>query len=653
MSTRKLRFYEFGPFRLDVRERLVLKDGEIVSLTPMVFETLLLLVQNSGHLLEREVLLGKLWPDSFVEEGSLAQNISLLRKALVDSDSTPYIYTFPKRGYLFTSNITEVYEEDNHISEASSTTPEAHISSSNSVEQPVQLSATTSHDNKVVPSKRFGLKPRLFVACALVVIAATAFFWFRQSAGKSDGDDQPLKLIAILPFTTVGELSEGELLGFGMADTLVIKMTNLRGLSVLPSGSVYKYTVRDKTVVDIGRELGVDAVLDGTVQRSGELVRVSAQLIRVRDGTTLWAAKFDQKFDNIFELHEQVGEQLANVLAQHLTSNDHARLSRRYTKTVEAYEAYVTGLYFWNKRGKAAVTNAINYFNRAIEKDPQYAPAYAMLADCYFLNLVDGYAIVSFDEARAKHSEYARKAIELDETLPEAHMVMAAVKEREGDYHSTELEYRRVFDLNPSFAIAHLRYSYFLLQSLDLEKAVTHLRMARQLDPVSPTTNAALCYMLTLSRQPDEAIRHCQRAQELDPEVINGRLNLGEAYLEKGLYNEARAEFQKLPKEHELTAMQAIAYTEARAGNRSAARDILSQLQSSVQADRIPRYNLALIFTVLGDRDRAFAELDTLRLTRFTIAMLKFDPQLDPLRSDPRFASYVRSRNLEHLIGDK
>jgi tetratricopeptide (TPR) repeat protein len=367
----------------------------------------------------------------------------------------------------------------------------------------------------------------------------------------------------------------------------------------------------------------------------------------------LWAAKFDERFSNIFEVHDRISEQLTQALAQHLTANDHTRLAKRYTTDPGAYEAYVTGLYFWSKRTKSGLTKAISYFRQAIEEDPLYALAYALLADSYYLSLFNRYEIVPTEVARANHLEAANKAMELDETLAEAHMVMASVKEAQGDYVKAGQEYRRVLELNPSHATTHLRYAFFLLGSLELDKSLRHMKLARELDPVSPTTNAALGYLLTLSRQYDEAIKHCRRALELDPEVVDGHLSLGEAYLQKGMYDEARAEFEKLPTAQRLMSMQAIAYTEARAGRRAVALRMLSELQNSREADRIPSYNLILFFTALEENDKAFALLDKLRLTRFTIAMLKFDPQLDPLRSDTRFTSYLKSRNLGHLISEK
>lgn len=654
MSTRRLRFYEFGPFRIDVRERMLLRDGEIVPVTPKVFDTLLILVESSGRLLEKEVLINRLWPDSYVEECSLAQNISLLRKALGEGASRQYINTFPKRGYLFTAEVSEIFDEAEQTFGNQSESPEATAARHGDDERLVRVCPAARPGDRGRTPRRLRSGAYLLIGCAVVLSAAAAAIYFRQRAPKINpsGESQP-KLIAILPFNTVGTQNDAELLGFGMADTLIIKLSNLQGFSVLPTSSVYRYTTREKSAAEIGRELGVDAVLDGTVQRSGELVRVSAQLIRVSDGTALWAAKFDERFSNIFEVHDRVAEQLAGVLKQHLSADDHARLSRRYTTDPGAYESYVIGLYFWNRRGKAGLNSAASYFKQAIEKDPLYAPAHAMLADCYYLSNLNGYEIVPPDVAWANQQTSASRALELDETLAEAHMVMAAVRIRQGDVRRADQEFRRVLDLNPSHAIAHLRYSFFLVESLELDGALKHMRMARQLDPVSPTTNGGLCYMLTLSRRNQEALKYCRLALELDPDVSYGHLNLGEAYLRNEMYDEARAEFRKMPERERSVSLQALAYAEARAGRRSVAVGHLSELLSSPQTSQVLDYNLMLIYTALGENEKALAQLGKLPLTRFNIALLKFDPQLDPLRSDPRFTSFLQSRGLRHLMGSE
>ena len=649
MSTRGLRYYKFGPFRLDLRERLLQRGGATVPLTPKVFDTLLVLVENGGKVLDKEVLMKKLWPDSFVEESSLAQNISLLRKALgTDTSQRQYIQTLPKRGYRFIVDIQVVADEAAEHSHEQAASSEI-ITAQKIIEKSgisAQANASLPHGLQRRAAKRFGWKTRALTGCAIIMAATCLHFWRLSSINKA-GNGVQAKSIAVLPFNAVGTPeSEAELLGFGMADTLIIKLSNLQRLSVLPSNSVYKYIGREKSALAVGRELGVDVVLDGTVQRSGGRVRVSAQLINIADGRTLWASNFDERFNNIFEVHDVISTQLAGALMPHLNGAERERLTKRYTTNAAAYEAYLTGLYFWNKRTKPALAKAIIYFEQAIERDPAYALAYAMLSDSYFLSLKNSYHIVPQREAQAKHFATAQRAIELDDGLAEAHMVMASVKYHQGHDEEAEREYLYVIELNPNHAIARLRYAFFLLNSLRLDQALEQMRMAQSLDPVSPVANAALGYLLTISRRSDEAIKYCRKALELDPEVIDGHLNLGEAYVQKGMYDEAILEFRKMLEDQTLTALQAIAYTEAMAGRRAAAQRILH----SPDASRISDYHQVLIFAALGEHDRAFERLDKLPLNRTNIALLKFDPQLDPLRAEPRFTSYLFNKQLSHLL---
>ena len=611
MSQQEPRFIEFDSFQIDLHERKLLNNGEVIPLTAKVFETLLTLIQNRGEVLDKESLMKTLWPDSFVEESNLAQNISVLRKALRNGDSArQYIETVPKRGYKFIADVNEI-------------TPESY----EKIER--------------VPKKWWT------AACVVVLTAVLGAWWWSTSRG----DVVRSESIAIVPFRTVGVESEQDVLGLGMADTLINKLSKIKKLTVLPTSSVYKYVEQERDARVIGLKLGTNFVLDGTVQRSGERVRVSAQLTRVADGSTIWAGHFDEDFTNIFQIHDLISEQLAQALVQHLTRLDREELAKRQTKNADAYEAYITGIYFWNKRTRPALAEAVVHFERAVEKDPSFALAYAMLSDTYFLSRANQFGIVPPDMATAKFIDNANRALALDPGLAEAHMIMAAVKNVHGDFEAEQSEYRNSLELNPSFATARLRYSYSLFRSLRPDEALEQMKMAQELDPVSPTTNAALCYMLTLSRHENDAIKYCQRALELDPQVIDGHLNLGEAYLQKRLYDEAIAEFEKARDDRPLLALRYIAYAHAMAGRRETAHQTLATLEKLPESSEVD-YSVVLPFVGLGDIDGALKSLDALPQSRFLIAMLKFDPRLDTLRENDRFISFLRHKGLDHLLSD-
>src|SRR5205085_450283 len=455
MSKQVAYFYDFGPFRLDVAERLLMRNTEVVSLTPKVFDTLLVLVEAGGHLVEKGELLSTLWPDSYVEESSLAQNISLLRKALGEGPGEhQFIQTVPKRGYRFIADVRkvpsngtneQVLHERTHtqilIEEVDDRTDEPHTAINI---KPLRFPAARAQS-----WRRYVL-----LACAVLIMTAAGAYYLHMRARNNTGAAQ-IKSIAVLPFKTIGAQETDEQLGLGMADAIIIKLETLQQPVTLPTSSVFKFTERGQDPFSVGRQLGVDAILDGTVQRAGERVRVTAQLINVKDGRTLWAGKFDEQYSNIFALQDSISEQLASALIPRLTSDDRERLAKRQTQNPEAYQDYLTGIYFWNKRSKEGLTKAIGYFQQAINKDPNYALAYAALADCYCLDMNYNYNIVPPQESNKAQAVAARKAIALDDTLAEAHAALAAVLINERDRAGAYREYQRALELNPNYAVAH------------------------------------------------------------------------------------------------------------------------------------------------------------------------------------------------------
>lgn len=632
MKRQALHFYEFGEFRIDARERLLYRGGEVVALTPKVFETLLVLVRHSGHVLEKNELMQMLWPDSFVEESSLAQNISLLRKALGEGAAErQYIETVPRRGYRFVAEVTETRQEETDAE----------------MPLPAATEAAASTLAHAAPPRR---RRRVYtlVAAVLLCSALTGLFYVRAHKRRQAGAETAAKSIAVLPFKTLGTEDETELLGLGMADALIIKLGKLPRPAVLPTGSVVKYTRRDGDALAIGRELGVDAVLDGTVQRAGERVRVTAQLIRLSDGKALWSGKFDQQYSGIFAIQDSLSEQLAAALVSELTNNDRERLAGgRLTQNTEAYQAYLMGLYFWNRRTEENLAKAIGYLQQAVEKDADFALAHAVLADCYYLCSTSGYKIVPRGEALRRAYESAQRALVLDDTIAEAHTAMAGVRQAYKEFDEAGREFRRAIELNPNYAVARVRYGYFLFGSLRLEEAVAEMKRAQELDPASPVTNAALAFMLRMARDYDGAIKHNRRALELQPDTIGAHAGIAESYIGKGMFEEAHAEIEKVRQTEPLLAVQLRAYAFAAAGRRQEALAILSELQQTDAS--VPPINYALIYGHLGDKEKAFAWLKKDSFSPPVRALLMFDPDLDPLRDDPRYDEILRHQDIARV----
>ena len=652
MSPRSLSFYEFGSFRINVTERLLQRGNELVPLSPKVFDTLLILVENHGHVVEKPELMQLLWPDTFVEESSLTQNISLLRRALTSDADRQYIETIPKRGYRFIGDVNQINESINGVGPQVPSAVDVadrvglreHETFSHSQAQPIRNIETQRSERRV----------NLYVAAvaALVLVGALITLAYRLKQKAVAGEGLAGKSVAVLPFKTIGVDSENELLGLGMADAVINRLSRLEELSVLPTGSVFRYTTRDKDAITVGRELGVEGVLDGTIQRQGEMVRVTAQLIRVSDGKTVWSTKYDERQNNIFALQDSISERLAVSLIPEISAKRKQSMWVKSTSNTEAYQAYLFGMHFWNKRTKENLAKAISHLELAVQKDPSFAQAHAILADCYFLSGTDEYRTMTIDEAISRAETAANRALEIDDTIAEAHTVKAGLSVWRRQFSEASREFNRALELKPSYSVAHLRYGYFLMWDMRLEEGLSHTRRAQQLDPVSPIANAALGSVLLTARNYDESIKYSQRALELESNLIAPRLNLADAYVEKGMFAEAIRELDQVPDSDDEYVIAEKAYAYAVAGRRDEALKAFTTLQRLVGTKGAP-YAYARIYSALGDKDKAFEWLEKMNLNRMMQATLKYDSQLDSLRSDARFNDFLKRHKLEHLLEAK
>jgi DNA-binding winged helix-turn-helix (wHTH) protein/TolB-like protein/Tfp pilus assembly protein PilF len=641
--------YEFGPFRLDAEERLLFRGQEIVPLTPKVVETLLVLVENRGQLLHKNELMEALWPDTFVEESSLAQNISLLRKALGEDQGRQYIETLPKRGYRFTAEVKEV--RDQHGAFFTHRLENAQFVIEEEEEELTESVVTLPFTNSAIRSTitRGFSRAQLYAVVGFCVIGlAAAAFLLQTRSHKA----QPLapKSIAVLPFKTID--SENESTGLGMADALILRLARQNQLLVLPTSSIFKYTKREVDARSIGRQLGVDAVLDGTIQQSGERLRVTAHLIRVGDGATLWTGKFDQQLTDIFVVQDAVSEQLAHALTLTITKPDQ-KLPKVYTKNPEAYELYAVGLYFWNKRTEQGLAKAIEHFNRAIEKDPDFALAYASLSDSHMLVGHNRYGNLTPRDVLPKVKAAAVRAFEIDPNLAEAHSAMAVVNALEGDYPQAIKLYQRSIELNPNHATAHLRYGYLLANVGQLDDAIQHMQRAHDLDPLSSTIDINLSAYYGLKQNWDLSLKYARMALELNPEAWQGRVNLGEALEAKRLYQEAEVEYKKLEQQgHILIAKQQLAYLYAVTGRSIEAHALIAELEKAFKdgkAHNTTEHHIALAYLALGNPDKAFEWLDSAFNSRSLVSPdFQYGHKLNPIRSDPRFLD-LRERVLARL----
>jgi len=637
-------FYEFGPFRVNVAERVLEKNDELVSLTPKVFETLLVLVEHSGHVLAKDDLISRLWPDTFVEESSLTQNISLLRRALDEAPGAPkYIETIPKRGYRFVADVRRL-SIDTH-----ETTTQESISTQLMIAAQIEEEVSDAPAPAAIAQRsasvltRYRLIAATVVGLILIVGIAAAYVTYRK---RATANRIAPASIAILPFKTIGNAEKTDVLGLGMADALIIRLSHLNQTTVLPTSSVSRYTNRDKGAVEIGKDLGVEAVLDGTVQREGDQVRITAQLIRLADGKSIWTANVKQDYRDLFALQDAISEQLAASLIPKLSAHETDHTDNRSPANQEAYEAYLTGLYFWNQRSKESLQKSAEYFELATKKDPNYAQAYALLGDVYFLSYADGYDLVPPNDALVKANAAINKALQLNENIAAAHVTKAGLMRM--DPEGADREYRRALELNPNQGIGHMRYAQFLFNQRKLEEAVAHARRAVELDPISPVAHISYGFMLSMSRDNEGAAAQYTKALELQPDQVVARYNIANVYAQKHMFKEAMAEFDRIGEKDRILSTLGRAYVYANSKKRDAMRQELSKLDKE-SPGRIGPLNVVALYGLAGDKETAFDLLDKIDPVPFVLARLKFDPDLDPLRGEPRFGDYLSRHHIDKL----
>jgi DNA-binding winged helix-turn-helix (wHTH) protein/tetratricopeptide (TPR) repeat protein len=607
--------YAFGPFLLDTRERRLLRDGEVVPLTLKAFDLLQVLVENQGHLLHKEELLKRVWPDAVVEENNLTVTISALRKALGEGPTDrQYIETVPRRGYRFVAEFR-----------ASSESTEA-------ARGPQQRRA-----------RAFALGGMVSVALAV----AAALVWVGKRSSPA-APPVPVRSMAVLPFRSL--TNDSEYLGLGMADALITRLGSTKLLLVRSTGAVQKYTAPGLDPVAAGRDLQVDAVLEGSVQTVGDRLRTTVRLLRVSDGSTLWAGTFDERLTDIFTVQDSISQRLAEALALELTEAQRSLLIRRTTSDSDAYQLYLRGRFFWNKRTRDGFERGAAYFRQAVEKDPAYALAYSGLADSYIGLTYYQYASPHAAMPRARAA--ALKALEIDGSLAEAHASLAHVKTNyEWDWAEAARLFREALALKPDYATAHQWYgAHYFTPMGRLEEALAETRRARQLEPLSAVYNAFVGATLFFARRHDEAIEECRKTIDLHPDFGVGHWYLGRAYLQTGQHEEALAELEKAVAlsggSPLMKGTLGVGY--ALAGDRAAAKATLGELERLRAESYASALDIATIHAAVGDRESAFRWLDRAAEERaFHLIYLKVWSELDPLRPDPRFKDLVRRLGLE------
>jgi TolB-like protein/Tfp pilus assembly protein PilF len=599
--------YEFGKFVLDPRERVLLSDGVPAHLADKVFDTLLLLVRHNGRLLTKSEMMTSLWEESFVEEGNLAKNISRLRKILA-TGGVDLIETLPRRGYRFRADIRQIDDETN-----------------------------------LVVHRRLRVKVSQGAATD-----ATAAAGARSVSAKVDPDE--IHSIAVLPFQPLSGKAADDFFGLGITDALITQLGRAGQIKVRPTSSILKFNLLEQDAVAAGRELQVDAILEGKFQRLDNRLRLTVQMLRPHNGYSLWADSFNAEIENIFDVQDRIAERVVGALTKKLSDEARARLTTRATENVEAYEQYLRGRFYYSKRSTEGYDAALACFEKAIEIDPSYALAYAGLADIYnLLPVYDGFQPHDyFPKAKA----CALKALSIDGGLAEAHAALGlAILHYDWNWRGAEASFRNAIKLNPNYPAAHQLLGVYLLRRDRVGDALIALEKARELDPFSPINAVWLAEVLRYYGETAASIRLHLETLASFPDFFLAHYHLAFAYIDAGSFAEAdhhRKQAVALSHENSLTlSLQGI--LQAAMGNNEGVRQTLEHLLEMKRKTYISGANIASVYCALGDETKALEWLEIGLTERDpNLTWIKFDREFEFLTPNPRFQKLLREVGLAY-----
>ena len=626
----------FGVFELDLRAGELRKHGLRVRLQEQPFQVLATLLEHAGEVVTREELQKKLWPaDTFVDfDHGLNKAINKIREALSDSSESPrFVETVARRGYRFLADVKDV---------------DGALKGPESVNE--KVSRTRSQDLKEVVGVRKSLPLSLtwkIAGCALLLVIAGFAGWRLHSRSRPQSNtflSNPIRSLAVLPLESLSGDASQDYFADGMTEELITDLGQISALRVISRTSVMAYKRARKPLPQIARELNVDAVVEGTVLRSGDQVRITAQLIEASADKQLWSQSYEGELRDTLALQNKVARAVADQIRINLNPQEQAALKDVKVVNPEAYESYLKGRYFWNKRTADGLKVALAYFNQAIDEDPKYAKAYSGLADTYALLGDWEYAVMAPKEALPKAKAAAIKALELDSALGEAHNSLAFCLDGfDWDLDSAGKEFRRAIELNPGYATAHHWYAWHLSLLGRYDEAIAEMRKAENLDPLSLIINADLAELLVLAHFYDESIPQSRKTIEMDPNFALAHNQLAQAYFQKHMNDEAVAELQKAVQLSggSPTCIANLARAFVASGKRGEAVKLLSNLKKRSTPSYSHAPEIAMIYAALGDKDQAMNWLEKGYKERFNPSVL-LRPGFDPLRSDPRFEDLVR-----------
>lgn len=628
---------EFAAFRLDTAGKILRHNGEIASLPLKSIELLCLLVENRNEVVTKAEILDSVWEDSFVDESVLTQNIYTLRRFFEEFGEKGLIKTVPRRGYIFNfekeQTLTierEVYEEIEIIQNEILPTKQASA-------LPPKLTRSTL--------KTFG-----YAIVALFLISSAVFgYWFwNKKADKTKVSD--ISSLAVLPLKSFDEKSVDDNLRLRMMDSLITKLGKIETISVRPTSSTIKFLKSNESSLEIGKKLLVDAVLEGSIQREGNRLRVTLQLVSIKTGEQIWSEQFDGEADKLLDLQNIVSSHLLDKLKFPLSKDQQTQFAMRPTKNSEAYEEYLKGRYFWNKRTPESLKSAIASFKKSISLDADFADAYVGLADSHYLLFDYSY------ERSPKHVELAKlniqKAIELNPRLSEAFTTLGSIQTTiEWNWVFAEKSFLKAIEYSPNSPNAHHRYGMLLMKLRRFAEAENEMRKAKELDPTSPAIIKNLGVVLFFEKRCDEAVIHLNRSLDLDNDFVGPRWYLARCNWLKNEKKEALIEYSKaIEIEGDKELAKKIVNDAYSSDPKIGVRNLLREWQKQANTTNISFTDLAILASYLEDKNATLIWLEKAVAAGHPWATwINAEPEFDFVREEPRFKALLAKMNLTTL----
>jgi TolB-like protein/DNA-binding winged helix-turn-helix (wHTH) protein/lipopolysaccharide biosynthesis regulator YciM len=641
-----------GVFEIDLKAFELRKHGLRLKLAEQPFQILAILLEQPGEVITRDELRERLWPgDTFVDfDHGLNNAVMRLREALGDSPDKPrFVETLPRRGYRFIAPVEEI-----HIAPKTIPGGDLQVNSSTVLHTDVPAKLSTDHDGLTGRSnaRKWLTLPRIALLSAVVllfaVLSGLAVHFVR---GWESGKINPAHnmSLVVLPLENLSGDTEQEYFAAGMTDELTANLAKIRSLRVISRSTAMAYKGTHKPLSEIARELKVDAVVEGTVLKAGSRVRITAELVQVSTDHHLWADTYESQLGDVLALQNRVSSAIVDEIRINLSPEDKQRLAKNPSVSPDAYEDYLKGRYYWNRRSSEGFTKAIGYFEDATRRDPQYALAYAGLADCYGIIGATIYGTLPTAEAAPKAKAAAIRALEIDPTLAEAETSLATAKfNYDWDWAGAAQGFQHAIQMDPRYATAYQRYSLYSIAMGRFDESLEQIKKARELDPLSISINSSLGWRLYLARQYDRSITQLRDTLELDPSYEWAHFILGQAYEQKHEFNLARAELQKAVElSHNSPLMiSALAHAAALSGNQEEALRLLQQLTAQSRKQYVSPFYVAVVYIALGKTEIAMDWMEKAFADRSNgLVFLKVEPELDPLRSNPRFIALQHRLN--------